>query len=107
MNHCFQDDIQLLHCVNSSYHNISTKELNISSTLKHRVITANDQWRKLYEKVKEVFQIVKNILQTWDDFDQLKEHLLIFLTEIDVKLAEMEATSSFLETLYEGLEVSA
>lgn len=59
--------------------------------MKDRVLSANEQWHKLYKRVVEVFEAIKNILQMWEDFQQLKEHLLLFLTETDVKLTEMES----------------
>lgn len=71
-----------------------------------RVSIANDRWHKLYKRVVEVFEVLKSILQMWDDFDQLKEHLLLFLTEVDLKLTELETSPTFLQSSCEDIEVS-
>ena len=104
LNHCFKDDIRVLHAVNASFHNISKKEFNNCNSLKNRVLSANDRWHKLYKKVDDVFDAVKDILQIFDNFDQQKEHLLLFLTETDLKLTEMETTSPFQKNVYENIE---
>lgn len=91
--------------MNAYFHDISKKDANISNSVKTRVSTANDRWHKLYKSVVEVFEVLKSILQTWDDFDQLKEHLLLFLTEIDLKLTELETSPTFLQSSCESIEV--
>lgn len=91
--------------MNAYFHDISKKDSNISNSVKTRVSAANDRWHKLYKNVAEVFEVLKSILQTWDDFDQLKEHLLLFLTEVDLKLTELETSPTFLQSSCESIEV--
>ncbi len=85
---------------------MSRKDFNISDSFKDRVLSANDRWHKLFEKVVRVFDSIKDILQIWDNFDQQKGHLLLFLTESDMKLTDMETMGQFQRTDFENIEVS-
>ncbi|KAF8796836.1 Nesprin-1 like protein [Argiope bruennichi] len=95
LKHNFQDDINLLHNVNAVYHKTAKEELDVNNCLKNRVLLLNDRWRVLYQKVCDILTVLNNILQLWADYDQLHEHLHLFLTETHIKITELEHNNTF------------
>ncbi|KFM65646.1 Nesprin-2, partial [Stegodyphus mimosarum] len=99
LKHCIQDNVHLLHSVNALYQDIVKKELDVEDQLKSRLLKANDRWHKLYKNIIDVLEYIGNVLQMWEDYDKVKEHLLLFLTETDLKLTELENSDSISEEI--------
>ncbi|XP_035211667.1 nesprin-1-like isoform X2 [Stegodyphus dumicola] len=99
LKHCVQDNVHLLHSVNTLYQDIVKQELDVEDQLKSRLLKANDRWHKLYKNIIDVLEYTGNVLQMWEEYDKVKEHLLLFLTETDLKLTELENSDAISEEM--------
>ncbi|GIZ00017.1 nesprin-1 [Caerostris extrusa] len=103
LKHSFQDDIHLLHNVNAVYHKTSGKDLDVNNYLKNHVLELNDRWRNIYQKVTDILTVINNILQLWADYDQLHEHVHLFLTETHIKITTLEQNNSLTQIEYNSI----
>lgn len=106
LKHNFQDDVHMLHNVNSAYHKISRKDLDVRNCLQTRVLSANDRWRILYKKVSDSITLIGHVLQSWAEYEQLHQHLHLFLTETHIKVTSLESSGEWKEEEWNSIMVS-
>lgn len=106
LKHNFQDDIHMLHNVNSAYHKISRKDLDVRNCLQTRVLSANDRWHILYKTISDSITIISHVLQSWAEYEQLHQHLHLFLTETHIKVTSLESSGEWKEDEWSSIMVS-